>query len=50
MMFGIHRGEEISCGFVVRALLLGAPMHAQAVAETAEHARYPHGVGVADSA
>ncbi len=50
MMFGIHRGEKISRGFMVRALLLRPPMHTEAIAEAAEHACYPHGVGLADSA
>ena len=50
MMFGIHGGEKIGRGFMVRAFLLRTPMHAEAIAEAAEHARDPHGVGFADAA
>ncbi len=45
MMFGIHGAEEVSGGFVFGLFLSAAPMHKQAVAQTAEHSDHPHGAG-----
>jgi len=50
MMFGVHGGEEISCGFVLRLLLPATPMHEQTIAEPAQHAHDTHGFGQAHAA
>lgn len=50
MMFGVHGGEEISGGFVVGLVLPAAPFHEEAVADPAEQAHQPHGLGKAHPA
>ena len=50
MMFGIHGGEEVGGGFVVRLLLEAAPMSTETVAKTAKHSDYAHGFGFANAA
>jgi hypothetical protein len=50
MMFGIHGGEEVGGGFVVWFGLLGAPVHTEAVAKSAEQPHDPHGIRLSDSA
>jgi len=50
MMFGVHGGEEVSGGFVLRFLLAAAPVHAQAVAEPANHSHHEHRMGLTDPA
>jgi hypothetical protein len=50
MMFGVHGGEKVGGRFMARLFLLAAPMHEQAVAETAKHAHHQHGMGLAHSA
>ena len=50
MMFGIHSGEKISGGFVLGLGLLAAPMHAETVAEAAEHSDHAHGAGLPHAA
>jgi len=50
MMFGIHGGKKISGGFVLGLGLLAAPMHAETVAEAAEHSDHAHGAGLAHAA
>jgi hypothetical protein len=50
VVFGIHSGEEVGGGFVMRFGLLSAPVRTEAVAKAAEHSHDPHGVGLSDSA
>ena len=45
MMFGVHGGEEISCGFVFGPFLSATPVHEQTITEAAQHAHDPHGFG-----
>jgi len=50
MMFCVHGGEEVRCGFVFWCFLLGPPMHEAAVSEPAEHPHDAHGFGQAHPA
>jgi hypothetical protein len=50
MMLGVHGGEEVSGGFMLGLFLPAAPVHAQAVAEPANHAHHQHRMGVTDAA
>ena len=50
MMFGVHGGEKISCGFVFRLFLSATPVHEQTVAEPAQHAHNAHRFGQAHAA
>jgi hypothetical protein len=50
MMFGVHGGEKVCGGFVVRFCLEGAPMNTEAVAEATKHADDAHRLGFAHSA
>jgi hypothetical protein len=50
MMIGVHVGEKVGGGFVVRLGLLAAPVHEQAVGKTAKHANDQHRMRPTDSA
>jgi len=50
MMFGVHGGEEIGGGLVLGHGLASAPVHEKTVAEAAQHAHHPHGLGQAHTA
>src|SRR2546426_10031113 len=50
MMFGVHCGEKVSCGFVLGLFLPTAPVHEETVAEASQHAHDAHGFGQAHTA